>query len=106
MERNDIILVHFPFTDYSSAKLRPALIISARNKEDICVAFISSVIPAVLEETDFVLGEEDKDFILTGLKKGSVFKMDKLATISKRMAIGKLGSLSSALETKINLKLK
>ena len=46
----DVVLVNFPFTDLSSAKKRPALIISARwfNEQpegDCILAAITSVIP-------------------------------------------------------------
>ena len=80
MKRGDIVLVRFPFSDYSTTKLRPALVISANNEKYISVAFISSAIPVELEKTDFLLIEEDDGFIQTRLKKDSVFKMNKIAT--------------------------
>ena len=86
--------------------LRLGFFISTQNKEDICVAFISSVIPAILQEAELLLRAEDEGFIQTGLKKDSVFKMDKIATVSKSLAIGKLGKLSPHLEIKVNAKLK
>ncbi len=44
MEKGEMVLVRFPFTDYTSSKLRPAVIISKDNTRDVCVAFISSAI--------------------------------------------------------------
>ena len=52
MKRGDVVLVRFPFSDYSTTKLRPALSISANNEKEVSVAFISSVIPVELERTD------------------------------------------------------
>ena len=39
-----IVLIPFPFTDLTSSKVRPALIISEQNNrsEDVIVAFITS----------------------------------------------------------------
>ncbi|MCX6583915.1 MAG: type II toxin-antitoxin system PemK/MazF family toxin [Candidatus Aminicenantes bacterium] len=96
MERGTVVLTKFPFTDLSSAKRRPAVIISrvSNEKEDVIVAFISSVIPYNLSETDFVLDTGHKDFAATGLKKKSVFKMDKLATLNKSIFSGIMGNIS------------
>ena len=105
MEKGTIVLVRFPFTDYTSDKLRPALIISINNERDVCVAFISSVIPIMQEETDYVIMKKDKEFLSTGLKKDSVFKMNKIATVDKDIIIGKLGKIPKELQSKLDKKL-
>ena len=106
MERSIIVLVRFPFTDYSSEKLRPAVIISADNRRDVCVAFISSVVPFELEKADFLLTKKDKEFASTGLKKDSAFRMNKLATVDRGIILGKLGKVSERLQEKLDEKLK
>lgn len=108
MERGTIVLTKFPFTDLSSSKRRPAVIISraSNDKEDVIVAFISSVIPDNLSETDFVLDLDHKDFPAAGLKKKSVFKMDKLATLNKSIFSGEMGKLSPDILCRLEDKLK
>ena len=48
-KRGDVVLVPFPFTDLSSAKHRPALVISAdalnSMRDDVLVAAITSQVP-------------------------------------------------------------
>lgn len=106
MKRGDIVLVRFPFTDLSSSKLRPAIIIAPENKDgDIILAFISSVIKDV-EDTDFLLGKNDKDFSKTGLKRVSVFKMGKIATLNRNIVYGQIGSVSASLQRKLDERLK
>ena len=99
MKKGTIVLTRFPFTDLSSAKRRPAVIISKADdkKQDVIVAFISSVIPYKLGETDYVFKTSDKEFNLTGLRKDSVFKMDKLATLEKAIFSGELGSIPDSI---------
>lgn len=108
MKRGTIVLTDFPFTDLSSSKRRPAVIISrtSNDKVDVIVAFISSVIPDNLSETDFVLEMEHKDFAQTGLKKDSVFKMDKLATLNKAIFSGEIGALSPGILSRLETRLK
>jgi mRNA-degrading endonuclease toxin of MazEF toxin-antitoxin module len=108
MKRGTIILTFFPFTDLSSSKRRPAVIISRDNKksEDVVVAYISSQIPDKLLETDFILEKQNKSFIKTGLIKESVFRMSKIVTISDRIISGELGYADRSLMNELDKKLK
>lgn len=94
-ERGKIVLVPFPFTDLTAQKVRPALIISRRrlNTRDVVVIFISSVMPTRKTRADHVVTEKDSDFDQTGLKKTSVFRCDKIATLDKKIVLGEIGSL-------------
>ena len=43
MKKWDIVLVRYPFTDFSSQKLRPALVLLPEDQEgDLLLAFITS----------------------------------------------------------------
>ncbi len=106
MDRGDIVLVRFPFTDLSSSRLRPALVIAPENEYgDVILAFISSVIKDI-EATDFVLDKSDKDFSETGLKKSSAFKMGKIATLSKDIVYCKMGSVTPRLQGELDERLR
>ena len=56
--RGDIVLVPFPFTDLSSAKQRPALVVSADAfnsiRDDVLVASITSHVPTTLAADEFM----------------------------------------------------
>ncbi|MBU0567987.1 type II toxin-antitoxin system PemK/MazF family toxin [bacterium] len=107
MKKGTVVLTPFPFTDLSANKIRPAVVISssARKGDDIIVAFISSVITELIE-TDLHLRKDHPDFKQTGLKTDSIIKLDKLATISKEIVLGSLGSLPDSLILLMNQKLK
>ena len=47
--KGKIVLVPFPFTDLTAAKLRPALVIY-KGEKDVVMAFVSSKIPPELSD--------------------------------------------------------
>ena len=109
MIRGKIVLTPFPFTDLTASKVRPAVVVSesARIGVDVILAFISSVYnSAKLLPTDELLQINDADFALTGLKKNSVFKMDKLATVDSSIILGEIGETSPTFQAKLDTKLK
>lgn len=81
-----IVLVPFPFTDLSAAKVRPALILSAKSiQSDVLVAFISS--KKGQREYSVAISPTEKN----GLKVSSVIICSKIATLEKTVILGELG---------------
>ena len=108
MKRGAIVLTKFLFTDLSSAKRRPGIIVSGKisNENDAIIAFISSVIPSNPEATDYLITTQHQDFPITGLKKDSVIKLDKLATINLSVLSGEIGLVSDSTMREIDNCLK
>jgi mRNA interferase MazF len=96
MEKGDIILIPFPFTDLSGNKKRPALVLVSGDM-DITVTFISTQIKWK-EDTDILLRPTKKN----GLKKESLVRLSKLATIDKDLAIGLIGRVDKDTIKSIN----
>ena len=100
MAKGDIVLITFPFTNLSGSKLRPAIVLTENNL-DITVCFITSQINWQ-EQTDIVIFPNDKN----GIKKQSLVRTSKIATIDKTLAQGLLGRLSTNEISELNEKLK
>lgn len=102
MSKGKIVLVPFPFTDLSGQKVRPALVLyDSRRGEDCIVAFISS-----LKLKSGVFDVRVKLSLKNGLKVDSVIKLDKIATLQKKIVLGELGILESQYLSVVNKKLK
>ena len=102
----EIWLVSFPFSDLTTTKLRPALVI-ANHREEVIILGIFSKIPAeILRETWVLTAENESDFKNTGLKKTSLIRADKIATVNKLVFQKKLGILSLDRMEKISLALQ
>jgi mRNA interferase MazF len=83
MVKYKIVLVPFPFDDFSLTKLRPAVCLTEYigNFNQVIIAFISSRIPQYLLPTDVLINMNEPGFEQTGLAFSSVIGIHKLATI-------------------------
>lgn len=103
--RGIIVLVPFPFDDFSTSKVRPALCLTNEigTYNHIIIAFISSKMSSELLTSDLVIvANENKE---SGLQVDSIIKLHKLVTISKSLIKRKLGTLSEANNKIVNQKL-
>ena len=99
MEKGDIVLITFPFTDLKGNKNRPALIL-INSELDITLAFISTQLNWK-EETDILLKPTKNN----GLKKESLVRLSKLATIDKNLALGRIGRMDANDLKQVNINL-
>ncbi len=91
-EKGDIVLVPFPFTDLSTNKKRPGLVISPavlNRTGDVTLAFITSQLAVLQRPGDC----EIRDWRPAGLPKPSMTRM-KVVTLSSGLIIKRLGRLS------------
>lgn len=92
-EPGRIILVHYPFTDATSAKVRPALVVSRlefNHGEDVVVVPISSRIRAD-DRFGYPIADTEAFFPATKLRFSSTVKWSKPMTIQRSVIRSKLG---------------
>ena len=87
MKKGDVVLIPFPFTDLSSNKTRPAVIL-IDSDEDVTVCFITTQLKW---HSEFDISVQPSD--INGLKKVSILRLNKMATLDKDLIIGRLGEL-------------
>jgi mRNA interferase MazF len=91
----DVVLVPFPFTNQSTTKQRPAVVVSTRAyaqaRPDLVLMAITSQVRSPLAFGEAVIA----DWQTAQLLKPSVVK-PLLATLEQSLIIRQLGSLSSA----------
>src|SRR3989338_1073559 len=93
-DTGDVVLLPFPFTDYTSFKQRPALVISSPEwngaRTDVIVVAISS--KTGHSKFEYVLnGREQKS---GGLRMPSVVRLGNIYTIEKRLVREIIGAFS------------
>ena|ERR1035437_6502646 len=94
--RNDVVLLPIPFTDLTSRKVRPAIVIG-KNGTDLFLVPISSV----LANTDFPLQE----WRAAGLNVPSGVKA-QLATVEEKLVVKVVGQLGGKDVQVLNARLR
>lgn len=100
MAKGDIVLVAFPFTDMSGSKLRPAVVLVDTDYE-LMVCFITTQIEWK-EPTDVLLSPNK----INRLKKQSLIRTSKIATLDRTLVKGLLGKLNHQELNELNEKLR
>lgn len=106
VSKGDIVLVQFPFSDLSQAKLRPAVILWVNpTGDDITLCAITSQNIDQLSPEDIPLLPVDPEFSGTGLRVPSKIRTTRIATLTKQLAVRKFGSLGTQQMQGLNKKL-
>lgn len=108
MKRGDIVLIKYPFTDFSTLKVRPALVISSdefnKQGEDAVFMCISAT-PREPKKSDIKIESSNPEFAQTGLRRDSVFRVAKVVILKKSLAISKIGEVGPNTMSKIDAEL-
>jgi mRNA interferase MazF len=104
-EQGDILLIPIPFSDLTSSKKRPVLVLSNndynRKTEDIIVAAVTSNITS----KDYNVLISNKDMQEGNLHVNSCVRVDKIYTLSQSIVIKKFGTVKPEVINNIKEKL-
>ncbi|HIH20979.1 TPA: type II toxin-antitoxin system PemK/MazF family toxin [Candidatus Micrarchaeota archaeon] len=101
LNQGDLVLVPVPFTDLSSSKKRPVLVLSndAYNlkSEDFLVAAVTSQVT----QRSYAVIIEEKDLVQGILPLTSQVRSDKLYSLSQKLVVKKFGRLKKSIFEKV-----
>lgn len=88
--KGQIVVLLFPFSDLSSAKNRPALVVAPLTSDDLIVCQITTV-----NRTDsYAIPVTTKDFVTGFLPHPSIIHANRLFTADAKLIIRTAGALS------------
>lgn len=87
--KGDVVVVPFPFSDLSTTKRRPALVIVQLKGNDIILCQITSQ----FTKDEYSIELEDRDFEEGCLKHKSYIRPNRIFTADKHIIIKKIGHL-------------
>jgi mRNA interferase MazF len=90
----EIVHAAFPFTDLTSTKRRPCLVLAQCDwPDDFLVAFITSASGAPASANAIAVDPTHPEWRKTGLKRASCIRVDKLTTLHVSVISGGIGVL-------------
>ena len=104
MNQGDVFLAMYPFTDQSTQKLRPVVVISRSefNQQDDVVVLPISSSPSSASRKDVVaVPDSHSDFVATGLRCTSFVKWTKPLSLHKGVFIRRLGKLPDGIMSEV-----
>jgi mRNA interferase MazF len=109
MNKWDVVLISFPFTDLTATKVRPAIVISPnsyhQNGQDGLFMLITSNTERRATH-DIIISDTHPEYAQTGLKKESCVRVSKIVTLNKSLVVHKLGSLGARLSLLVEAQLR
>ena len=109
MNKWDLVLISFPFTDLQAKKVRPSIVISPNSYHQGGQDALFMLITSNTErraEYDIIIPFSHQEFVQTGLKKESCIRVSKIVTLNKSLVVHKLGSLGAQLSLNVETQLR
>jgi mRNA interferase MazF len=99
--KHDVVLVRYPFSDLSSSKVRPAVVVSSPHaSQDILITPLTSKTESLLEG-EFVISE----WLAAGLNVPTAVKRG-IYTVHERLVIKVIGKLADVDAERLNQSLQ
>jgi mRNA interferase MazF len=90
--KGDVVITPFPFSDLSSAKRRPAIVVAALSGDDVILCQVTSQ----SRSDSYAIAVLDNDFTNGGLQVDSIARPNRLFTADGNIVIRKAGTLTQA----------
>lgn len=101
-----IVLTPFPYTDLSTTKLRPVLMLRQASRfGDWLVCMVSSRVDQAETGLDEIVLPTDPDFSASGLKAPSVLRLSRLAVLQGTLLAGHIGTIDASRLSRIRERL-
>ena len=104
-EQGEILIVPFPFTDLSSVKHRPVLVLSKNNYNNKTEDLVTCGITSHLKDESYSVLIDNKNLLNGKIPMTSRIKVDKLFTINKSVVKNKIAKVNEETFKKVKQEL-
>ena len=104
-EQGEIVLIPFPFTDLTTKKKRPVIVLSNKEYNERIEDFIVCGITSNIKDMLYSVLINSKDLVSGFLPKPSRIKVDKIFTLEQSLVIKKFAKVKSEIIRKVKQEL-
>lgn len=104
-KQGDILIIPIPFSDLTSNKKRPVLVVSNSEYNNKTEDLIVMAITSNLESKDYTILFTNEDLTEGSLKLTSCIRVDKIYTLSKNIVVKKFGLVNANILEKVRFEL-
>jgi mRNA interferase MazF len=95
--KGDIVVIPFPFSDFTQSKRRPALVLATLKGDDLILCQITS---KTISDS-YSIPVDDSDFLEGSLKQSSNVRQNRIFTVDTKIILYKIGTLKQEKHNKI-----
>jgi mRNA interferase MazF len=109
MNRGDVVIVDYPYSDGTGTKVRPALVVQSSEQNQILAGTIIALITSQVRrgfETHVIVDISTVEGKRSGLRLQSAVQCENLYTIDQRFVLKTIGQLDQSTMEKVNECLK
>jgi len=100
-EQGDVLIVPFPFSDLSSVRQRPVIVVSKTEDNEKSDDLITCGITSNLKGREYSIFIDNEDLELGRIPKRSRIKVNKIFTLEKKVVKKKIGKLKASILSKV-----
>ena len=89
--KGDVIVLNYPFSDFSKLKRRPAVVLANSGDEDLLVCLITSQ----QKRDEYAVSIESGDFAIGSLNYPSIARPNRVATAERAIVLYRVGRLGA-----------
>jgi mRNA interferase MazF len=108
MNKWDVVLLRYPFSDLTTIKVRPALVISPDSynsgEDAVFIAITSNVARAGTYDVPIL--SNHSQFSIAGLHYDSIIRVTKIFTLKQTLVAKKLGTLGPDFQAEVSFQLR
>jgi len=99
--QGDILIVPFPFSDLTSVRQRPVLVLSKKEYNEKCEDIVTCGITSNLKDSKYSVLIDNPDLIEGNIPVKSRIKTDRLFTLEQSIIIKKMGMVNKGTFSKV-----
>jgi mRNA interferase MazF len=106
LKQRDVVLIPVPFTDLTSQRRRPVLVISNDRYNRLMQDIVVMAITSNLVQREYAVLLRAKDMEIGTLPRTSLIRVDKIYTLSQAIVVKQYGRIKTATFERVKRKLQ